>query len=74
MTAGAFLSIAQIAVALLLGATILLQQRSGGLSPVFGQESGFYRTRRGIEKFVFRSTVVLAILFLGLALASVFIR
>ncbi len=74
MTFDVILSIAQLSVALLLGVAILLQQQSGGLSPAFGQEGGFYRTRRGIEKILFRATVILAILFIGLALVSVFIR
>lgn len=47
---------------------ILLQQRGTGLSGAFGGgEGGAYSTRRGIEKILFASTVVLAILFFGVS-------
>lgn len=61
------LNIFQIIVSLLLIASILLQQRGGGLSPVFGGEGGVYRTRRGIERTVFISSIVLGVIFLALA-------
>lgn len=69
-----FLNISQIVISLLLVATILLQQRGGGLSPVFGGEGGVYRTRRGMEKIVFWATVILAILFLLTAILNIVIR
>ena len=68
------LVIVQIIVSLLLIGGILLQQRGGGLSQVFGGGSGAYRTRRGMEKGIFWSTIVLAVLFLAVALASVAVR
>ena len=66
-----FLGIAQIIVSVLLIAAILLQRRSGGLSPAFGGDGGFYRTRRGIERGLFFATIALAVLFITLALAHV---
>ncbi len=65
------LAIAQIVVSILLIALILLQERSSGLSGILGGgEGGFYQTRRGLEKFVFWSTIVLAAAFAAMALAS----
>ena len=65
-----FLSIAQIIIAALLAGAILLQARGSGLSSVFGGESTFYHTRRGIEKFIFWATIILAILFVAASIAS----
>lgn len=62
------LQIVQDVIALLLIIVILLQNRSTGLSGVFGGASGVFRTKRGIEKILFTSTIVLAILFVGLSL------
>jgi len=61
-----------IIAALLIGA-ILLQARGSGLSSVFGGESTFYHTRRGIEKFIFWATIVLAILFIAISVAYLLI-
>ena len=66
-----FLNLVQVLISVLLVAAILLQQRGGGLSPVFGGEGGAYRTIRGMEKMVFRATIVLVILFLLTAILNV---
>lgn len=66
------LTIAQIAVSVLVIILILLQERSsaGGMAGIFGGggDGGFYQTRRGLEKFIFGATIVLVIIFAGLAL------
>lgn len=68
------LTIAQVAVSIVLIALILLQERSSGLSGVFGGgDGGFYQTRRGLEKFIFWGTVVVAAAFAVLALLSLLI-
>jgi protein translocase SecG subunit len=67
-------NIAQIVLAILLGSAILLQQKGSGLGSAFGGESNVYQTRRGAEKILFRATIVLAILFLGVAVARLLIR
>jgi protein translocase SecG subunit len=65
------LLIAQIVVALLLIILILLQERSSGLSGIFGGDSGgVYQTRRGAENMIFYGTIVLSLAFAGLALAN----
>jgi len=65
-----FISIAQIIISVVLIVLILLQERSSGLSGVFGgSESEFYAKRRGLERLIFIATIVLIIIF---AVLSVF--
>ncbi len=64
------LTIAQLIVSVILIVLILLQQRGTALGSAFGQESGFYGTLRGVQKKIFWATVVMAALFLGLAIAN----
>ncbi|MFA6354704.1 MAG: preprotein translocase subunit SecG [Candidatus Paceibacterota bacterium] len=63
------LSVLQIIIAAAIVVLIILQERSAGLSGIFGggDSGGFYHARRGMEKAIFTSTVVLTILFIGLA-------
>ncbi|QQG46595.1 MAG: preprotein translocase subunit SecG [Candidatus Niyogibacteria bacterium] len=63
---------AQIVVALLLVGAILLQQRGVGLGSAFGGEGNIYRTKRGFEKVIFTSTVILGAIFLILAILGLF--
>ncbi|MBI5254693.1 preprotein translocase subunit SecG [Candidatus Falkowbacteria bacterium] len=62
--------IAEVVIAILLMVSILLQGRGAGLSGVFGGSSAVYRTKRGIEKFLTIFSVVLFIIFVGLAITS----
>ena len=55
--------VAQMILAMALIASILLQQRGTGLGGAFGGEVTAYRSRRGIERTLFRLTIVLAVLF-----------
>ncbi|MFH0829270.1 MAG: preprotein translocase subunit SecG [Candidatus Kerfeldbacteria bacterium] len=69
------LEIGQIVVAALLVTAILLQSKGTGIGGVFGGgEGNIYRTKRGAEKVIFISTIVLSVLFFGMAFASVLIR
>lgn len=63
----------QIVVAGLLIATILLQQGKAAMGSSFGQAGEFSSTRRGPEKYLFTSTIVLGVLFIGLALLNLLI-
>lgn len=63
-----YLNIVQLAVAILLITAILLQARGTGLGATFGGEGNVYRTKRGVEKLLFKSTIVLGVIFFGLAL------
>jgi protein translocase SecG subunit len=68
------LKYSQVIVSIFLSITILIQNRSSGLSSTFGGQGAITTTKRGAEKVVFRSTIVLAVIFVLLALASIFIR
>lgn len=65
------ISIAQIIITILLITTILLQQRGTTLGGAFGGESAVYHSRRGIEKYLYWATIILAILFVGIAIVNV---
>jgi len=67
------LNIAQIIISVLLVITILLQQRSGGLSGVFGGEGATFATRRGAEKYIFIASVILAVLFIVTSIIRLFL-
>jgi len=70
-----FLSIALIVVSVALVASVVLQSKGAGLGGMSGQDSGgLFSARRGIEKTLFRVTILFSILFFGLALASVLVR
>ncbi|MFH1366824.1 MAG: preprotein translocase subunit SecG [Patescibacteria group bacterium] len=64
------INIIEIVLAVALTTAILLQSRGAGLGGVFGGEGNVYQTKRGVEKVIFISTIVLAVLFLGVALAN----
>ena len=67
------LYIIQIVISILLIVVILMQQKGSGLGSAFGGDGAVYRTKRGAEKFIFRLTIILAVLFLATALANIFI-
>lgn len=68
------LRIAQIIISILLIIVILLQNRGTALGGVFGGSSSVFLTKRGIEKKLFIFTIILAILFFAVSLASVFLN
>jgi len=61
-------------IAISLVTSILLQHRGTGLGGVFASEANVYRSKRGIEKFLFNSTVVLGTLLAIAAIAHLFLR
>jgi len=69
------ISVAQLVIAIIITVLILLQERSSGLSGVLGgsESGGFYQTRRGLEKIIFRSTVVLVVLFVALSILNLIV-
>jgi preprotein translocase subunit SecG len=69
-----YLKIGQIAVSVLLMICILLQSQGTGLGASFGGEGNVFRTKRGVEKVLFRSTIVFAVLFVGLAFANIILK
>lgn len=66
-----YLAIAQMLIAVALVGVILLQVQGGGLGGIFGQPDGVYRTRRGIERTLFRLTIILAAVFVIMAMLTV---
>lgn len=68
------LNIAQVVISVLLMVAVLLQQRGTGLSATFGGEGNIYRTKRGLEKGLFIGTIILSIVFFGIAIANILIK
>ena len=66
---------AQIILSILLIAAILLQQRGSSMGGAFGGDnfSATYHTRRGAELFLYRLSIVLAILFVASTFLSLII-
>ena len=64
------LQVSQFLIAAAVGTSILLQARGTGLSSTFGGESTAYRSRRGIERTLFRLTVVLVVVFIVISLVG----
>jgi protein translocase SecG subunit len=69
------IAIIQIILSALIITLILLQERSSGMSGLMGGSGeGYYQARRGMEKIVFYSTIVLSVAFIGLAVYQLFIQ
>ena len=64
----------QIAVSVLLVTAILLQQKGVGLGAAFGGSGQIYRSKRGLEKGLFIGTIILAVLFVVIALLNLIIK
>lgn len=69
-----YVQIAQLVISAILIIAILLQNRGTGLGGIFGGEGNVYRTKRGVEKGLFVSTIILAALFVGLSLWNLFVQ
>ena len=63
-----------ILVMVLLIVTVALQNKSSGLSNVFGGAGNIVQTRRGFEKLLFYATIVLGIIFLAINIGFLFIK
>jgi preprotein translocase subunit SecG len=64
------LLIIQIVISVALVTAILFQVKGGGLGGIFGQADSVFRTKRGIEKWLFIATIVLVVIFVALSLVS----
>ena len=62
------LTIVNMVVMVALIIMITLQNRSSGLSGVFGGGGGIVQTRRGFEKWLFYTTAIFGFLFVGLTI------
>ncbi len=66
------LNVFQILIALIVIAAVILQAKGAGLGNIFGGAGGeSYRTRRGLERTLFRGTIVLILVFIGMSIAAV---
>ncbi len=63
------LLISQIVVCGMLVASILLQNRAEGLGKMFGGGGEVFRTKRGLEKFLYYFTIFLIAVLVVLSLA-----
>lgn len=66
-----FLKIVQLVVAVLLMLAILLQNKGTGLGKMFGGSNNVFLAKRGIDKFLFNSTIVLSVLFAVISLLMI---
>lgn len=73
MSVGEVLDIVMIASASLMVLAILLQTRGASLGAGFGASGELFTTRRGLEKNLYDTTIVLAVVFVGSLLASLMI-
>lgn len=67
------LIITNMAVMVVLIIVVALQNKSSGLSNVFGGGGNVVSTRRGFDKWLFYATIVLGVIFAGLSLAAVIV-
>jgi len=65
------LNIVQIILSIVLILVILMQVKGGGLGGIFGQADTVYRTKRGVEKWLFIMTIALASLFVVISIATI---
>jgi len=66
------LNIIQMVLSVLLLIIILLQVKGGsGLGGIFGGGESVYRTKRGVEKWMFWATIIIAVFFVLSSIANV---
>jgi len=66
-----YLDIALIITSIALIISVILQSKGAGLGGLTGGDSGgIFTARRGIEKVLFRVTIVLSVVFFSLAIAA----
>ena len=65
------LMISQVVISVLLVIAIILQNRAEGLGTLFGGGGEVFRTKRGLENFLYYFTIVLAVIVSVLSLVIV---
>lgn len=68
-----YLDIALIITSIALIASVILQSKGAGLGSLTGDSGGIFTARRGIEKVLFRVTIVLSVIFFSLAILTVMV-
>ncbi|OGH87101.1 MAG: preprotein translocase subunit SecG [Candidatus Magasanikbacteria bacterium RIFOXYA1_FULL_40_8] len=67
------ISIIQVISAILLIIVVLMQQKGSGLGAAFGGSSNVYSSKRGLDKVLYRATIVFSIVFFGVSFLQVII-
>lgn len=65
-------NVVQLVLAILIIAIILLQQKGSGIGGAFGGSSNIYSTKRGIDKILHYTTIILAVVFFIFSLVRLF--
>ena len=69
-----YLNIIQIIISIALIALTVMQSRGAGLGRMFGSDSSIQTTRRGIDKTLYNVTIILAVIFFLVSMASVLVQ
>lgn len=67
------LFIVQFSISVILISLILLQVKGVGLGRAWGGGGEFYKSRRGVEKWIFQLTILFAFLFLITSVLNVLV-
>ena len=69
-----YLNIALIIISVLLILSVILQSKGAGLGGLTGADTGsIFTARRGVERTLFRITIILSVIFFGLVLTLLLI-
>jgi len=68
------LTIIEFVFSALIIASVLLQQRSTGLGGAFASDSNVFRSKRGIEKFLYNATIASAVVLVVAILTHLYLR
>ena len=70
-----YIDIALIITSIALIISVIMQSKGAGLGGLAGGDTGgVFTARRGVEKTLFRATIVLSVIFFALAIAAVLVR
>lgn len=64
----------QIILSIILIITVLIQQKGGGTSGLFGGSTNVYSTKRGVDKILHYVTIVTAVVFFSTSIAIIAIN
>ncbi|OGH59813.1 MAG: preprotein translocase subunit SecG [Candidatus Magasanikbacteria bacterium RIFCSPHIGHO2_01_FULL_33_34] len=65
------LSVVQVVSAILLILVVLMQQKGAGLGATFGGSSNVYSSKRGLDNILYKTTIVVSIIFFGVSFLQV---
>jgi preprotein translocase subunit SecG len=64
------LTLLEVIISILMATVILVQQQGSGLGGAFGGDGNVYRSKRGVEKWLYYATIILAIAFFAVAIIA----